>query len=416
MSLFKKKKNELLEVEVSEKHVGLRIAALIILVVIGIGCLAYALISVLTVEKGWTTIEVDSGNMAINEELIFNYDIGRGEESPTNEWKKITSAYSEAANKAYRIFDLYQSYDDTVNMYTVNRSVGKELTVSSALYRAFELAQGYGNRYIYLAPIYSLYSDLCFSESDPEAAENDPYKNEDSAEYVGMIAGFAADPSAVDVKLLGNNKLMLAVSDEYKKVIEEWGIENVVDFSYLTNAFIVDYIADALMAKGYTKGNITSYDGYIRNMDSSGEIYAINIFDRVGTEVYTAATVKYSGATSIVSMRNYPLNSKESFYYYSYSSGEMAHRYTDIKTGKYVSSTDEMISYSHTKSCAEVAIQMSDVFIASEYDRAAVQSMCTDGVFSVWTEESTVFYNDKKLLVDDLFKSDERSYVGSLVE
>ena len=417
MGLFKKKKkNELLEVEVSDKNIGMRIAGAIILFLIGIGFLAYFLISLITVDEGWTTIEVSSGNGGINDEIIFNYNLGQGEESATKEWKKLTDIYTEAANHADQLFDVNSAYDGVTNLYKINRSVGKEITVNKVLYKAFELTEKYSDRSIYLGPIYAQYNNIFFSESDAEAAVSDPYLNKEAEAYAQNVAMYASDSNHVKLELLGNNRIKLVVSDEYKQFIAENGIENVVDFAYLRNAFVVDHIADTLAASGYTRGNISSSDGYVRNLDASKDEYAINIFDRVGKNVFTCATMCYGGPAAIVTMRDFPMNTKDSYDYYTYADDRIAHRFVSAESGKYTNSISSIVSYSHSKSCAEIALQLSKVFIDESLDESKIEAMFDSEIYTVWTVNAKVRYNDAKVKVDGLFAGEERQYTSEIVK
>lgn len=69
----------------------------------------------------------------------------------------------------------------------------------------------------------------------------------------------------------------------------------------MANAFIVDYIADTMRANGFVRGSVSSYDGFVRNLDDlSGSEYAFNIFNRVGNTVHQAGVMRYDHAMSIV--------------------------------------------------------------------------------------------------------------------
>ena len=97
----------------------------------------------------------------------------------------------------------------------------------------------------------------------------------------------------IDLKLLDNNKIILFVSEDYLSYADETGFSNFIDFSFMKNAVIIDYVADLMQKNGYTAGSITSYDGFTRNLDNSNTSYTYTIFDRVGQTVYTAASMQY---------------------------------------------------------------------------------------------------------------------------
>ncbi|MCD8014832.1 MAG: hypothetical protein LUG99_16995 [Lachnospiraceae bacterium] len=59
---------------------------------------------------------------------------------------------------------------------------------------------------------------------------------------------------------------MLFVSDDHLAYAEETGFLSYIDFFWMKNAFIIDYLTDTLIEKGYTQGASSSYDGFDRNL------------------------------------------------------------------------------------------------------------------------------------------------------
>ena len=107
------------------------------------------------------------------------------------------------------------------------------------------------------------------------------------------ISAFAQDKHAVQIELLGENRIKLFVSEEYLAYASEEGISDFIDFYWMANAFIVDYIADTMRANGFVRGSVSSYDGFVRNLDDlSGSEYAFNIFNRVGNTVHQAGVMR----------------------------------------------------------------------------------------------------------------------------
>lgn len=60
--------------------------------------------------------------------------------------------------------------------------------------------------------------------------------------------------------------MRLEVSEEYQNWMAENGYETYLDFYWMKNAFIVDYLADLMIENGYIRGAISSYDGFNRNL------------------------------------------------------------------------------------------------------------------------------------------------------
>ena len=417
MALFKKKKNDIQEIELSEKHIGLRFALVIIFLLIGLACIAFFLISLLSEDDGWQTISPSNTSIStLESEFTLNYNLGSGEISATNEKKALETDYSSALERAYKIFDIYVTYDDVVNLKYINSHLNETVSVGNLLYEAFEAVEQSGSRMIYLGPVYAEYRNVYGSSDDTNAAICDPTKNENSAEYVGQVLGFANDPEAVSIELLENNKIRLNVSDEYLAFIDEYQIDCCIDFSWIANAFIVDHVADLLISKGYTHGNISSYDGYIRYLDKNDNTYTLDIYDLEGTTVYPAALAECKNISAMVFWRKYPLNEIDSTCYYSYSDGSFANRYIDTADGAYKAAIANILSYSASKRCADIALALADVVIAEELDEAEIMQMKNDEICSVWTYNCVVNYNDAKLNINNLYDLNGITYTKKYVE
>ncbi len=408
MGLIKKKTSGPENIEISEQHIKVRTIAFILLLVLGLGSLTYFLCKLFIKEPGWITIEIDDPE--IKNEFILNYNIGQGDRSAADEYKSISSMYSREAMKAYRLFDIYQEYSDVINLYHINNSPNEMLEVDPILYRAFELMQKHGGRILYLAPIHSTYRDLFASQNEVEARLSDPYYNDEIREYFEQVLSYTNNADMIDLKLLGDNKITLYISDEYISFAEANGIEEYLDLSIYTNAFIVDHVADVMNSYGYTMGAITSFDGYTRNLDISGTKYSFNIFDRIDKDLYTAAAMIYEKATSFVFMRNYPMSSQDGMNYFGYSNGNYACKYLDPETGCYKSSVENMVAYSDELGCAEIALKMSKVFIADSLDVDAVNNLLGSSIYFIWADNNKVYYNDDKVVLTDLYKDDGISY------
>lgn len=417
MGLFKKKKNDIQEIELSEKHVGLRFALVAVLLLIGLACIAFFLISLLSEEDGWQVVTPSGVEISTLEaEYTLNYNLGSGEASATNEKKALQSDYSGALERAYKIFDIYATYDDVVNLKYINSHFNETLSVSNLLYDAFEAVEQNGSRMIYLGPIHAEYRNVFGSSDDVNAAICDPTKNENAAEYVEQVLGFANDPDAVSVELLGNNKLRLNVSQGYLAFIEEYQIDCCIDFSWIANAFVVDHVADLLISKGYTHGNISSYDGYIRYLDRKDNSYTVDVFDLNGSIVYPAALADCKNVSAMVFWRNYPLNELDAGCYYPYSDGSIANRYIDVEDGAYKAAIANILCYSESKTCAEIALSLADVVIAETLDEARIMQMKEDNIFSVWTYNCVVNYNEKELNISKLYDLNGVTYTKKCVE
>ncbi len=399
-------------IELFEKYPKARLVLTIVLILTAVCALGYSLAAYLTVDAGWTTIEADSRVAGCADELIFQYDLGAGEASATAESKAVTALYTELTRKAFQLFHTNQSFDGVQNVRDINRHPNEEIVVDKVLYEAFSTVKQYGNRAVYLAPVYAQYENLFGCNDDVETVSFDPYQNEEIAAYFSEIVSFARDPGAIDVKLLEDNKVMLYVSDAYLEYAADTGFSDFIDFSWMKNAFVVDYIADEMRANGFVRGSVSSYDGFVRNLDDvSGSEYAFNLFNRNGLVVHQAGIMRYDHAISLVYLRSYPANSSLDWqHYYEFRDGTIRTIYVDLTDGFSRSALDNLVAYSRDRGCADILMQVMPVYINDQFDAEKLSVLTQEEIYAIYCDGDTILYNDPSLAITDLYESDGMKY------
>lgn len=383
------------KIELSDKNVKLRIIAAALFLLLGAALIAYSVNNFLSPELGWTAIETYAANSVdCSEEFVFLYNL-----KSAGEDKAIRTLYSEAALKAYRLFNESESFDGIINVHDINQNPNKELSVDEVLYDAFSLIDELDSRYIYLAPVYARYDDIFYCADDSGLVDFDPrLNNEVKSEYAEV---WECAREGCRVELLGDNKIKLNVSDSYLEYAGKEGISDFVGFFWLKNAFIADYIADIMIENGFTDGSITSYDGFTRNLGVK-EDYSLNIFDRRGDKVYAAAVMHYTGALSAVSYRDFPLNSLDSRRFYTLNNGEIRHSYLDFD-GLCKNTLDSLLCMSVDKSCAEISLSTAPFYISDELDGEGLSGLSEKGIFSVYCENGCIRCNSPSVAFTDLY-------------
>lgn len=406
-----KKADTVENIQLSKKNLKLRMILFVLLLALGFTAFGYALFSALSTESGWREIEANAtAEINCSSEFVFLYNVGASGISATTENKAITSLYTDAAVHAYQMFTNDQGYDDVNNVYYINQHPNEEIAVDAALYEAFELIQEYENRLIFLAAVYMQYDDMFYLGDELETVDCDPYVNEEVAKQYAEISAFARDKESVDIQLLGDNKVKLFVSDEYLKYAEENYITSFIDFFWMKNAFIVDYLAEVMIDKGYTLGSISSYDGFSRNLDESDTSYSFNIYDRLDNTIYPATVMQYSGAYSIVYMRDYVMNEMDAWHYRQMQNGEVRTSYLDIEDGKCKSAIDSLVSYSEEMGCAEVLLNIAPFYITETFEENEIQNLKEAGIYSVYCIDTVIHYNDSNVKMTDVFENEDVKY------
>lgn len=392
-----KKPNEIGTVELSDRHHILRIIAAVVLVVIGALAIAKGLITLFNKDTGWQTVEVSTGeaNCAKDFQLRYYFDSGDGAVR-----RQVTAIYTETCVKAYQLFQVDVGSEDYENVYDINHNVNTLITVDPLLYQAFKQLEG--TRYLYLGPLYAYYNNMIFNTTQDYLPQIDPAVNEEARAYVDQLAQWAADVDAIQLELLENNQIRLTVSPEYLRFAQENEIENFIDFRYMTNAFIIDEIARQLQQQGYTRCVISSVDGYTRNLDT-GVTYEYNIFHCIDNVVCPVGVMQYQGPVSMVFLKDYSLSSGDM--YYGVSGDHRVHTYVDGADGMYRTGISELVGYSYEDSCVEVLLTMIPSYIGQDFS-------VPQGIYSVWCQEQSIFYNDETITLKNLRNDDTATYTA----
>ncbi len=386
------------EVSLDDRYLTLRIGCLVLMICVAVTMFAVGISSLLSKEPGWQEISVSSAADApIASEFSLTYNLGAAGASATVEAKALTSLYTTAMNSAYEIFSTSEEYEDVQNLYYLNSHPGEVITVDAALYAALEAFSG--SRLQFYGGVYRLYQNIFLAADDLEASYYDPALDESTAEYLQELVAFASDEEAVSLALLGGNTVCLCVSEEYAAFAAEYGLTNFVDFSYLTNAVIADYVADELIAGGYTLGILSSMDGFHRSLGDSGESYSLSVYALSDSEAYPAATLTYSGAAAVVSLRVFALDDDVQLQHYTYADGTLRYPYFSLETGEQLAALDALTVYSNSLGCTEVALQALAAYIAPELDPLALA-----GLGYVYCDGSTIHYNDSAVTITDNYE------------
>jgi len=404
------------KIELSDKNIGWRLSFFILFVVIAATAFASCVNSFFSKDPGWYQIETNSSDEAhCGNEFIFMYNLGLSQDA-TKENRALTILYTEACEMAHKLFHNKETFEGVNNVCYINQHPNEVIEVDSGLYKAFSVIDAYENRNLYMAPVYSQYDEIFLCQDDSQLVNFDPRMSEEVAAEYAEIATYANNPEMVDVKLLGDNKIQLYVSEEYLAYAEENYITEFIDFFWMKNAFVTDYLAETMIEKGYTHGTLTSYDGFSRTMDTSENSYSFNIYDRVDETLYPAGVMQYQGANSLVYFRDHMLSDMDWQHYYALSNGEVRNSYVDVTDGVSKAATDSYYVYAKDMSCAEVLLKAIPVYVTEEWSEDAVAELAAAGIYSVYAEDGVVKYNDTSLVVTELLDEEEMKYTAELVK
>ena len=388
------------KLELDQSNVKLRWILASVFFVIAIVAFSVGIHEALKTEPGWQSVRAVSDQPNCGSEFVLMYDYSDLGATASQVNKALETKYSQLCTDAFAIFSPDISRPDLLNVSHVNASPNQEISVNPALYAAFDLLNRYGNRNIFLAPVYVEYNRVFRSESDPEAEDCDPAKNPEVRAYLDEMMAFISDEEMIHIELLGENRVRLHVADEYLKYAEENGIEEFIDFGWMTNAFIIDYLADRLIAEGYTNGYLVSYDGFTRNLVERNQAFHMNLFDLQGLDVYMPAVMEYTDRTALVFLRNYPLDDLDQWSTYVYADGSIVTSKINPDDGGCRSALNSMVSYSKDFGCAEILMNITPLYLADKFQVNETNLLTQKDIFSIWFERGIIYYNDPALKLE----------------
>lgn len=393
------------KIQLSGENLTRRLIAAAVALVIGGIALTYAVSQMLAPEVGWQTIEASlAEGPNCGSELVFHYELGAAEGSPSAENSAVTTLYTDACRKLYQLFHTEESFTGVTNLWYVSQHPNETVTVDDILYRAFESVQRCGDRTVYLGPVYAHYGGLFYCTDDSQLVEYDPFLNNEIRAEFAVAAAFARDPQAIELRLLGGNRVCLSVSEEYLAYAQQEGIERFLDFGWLKNAFIVDAIAEIMVENGYTYGSISSGNGFSRNLDDREVPYSQNLFDRVDGVIYPVGEMTYRGPMSIVYLRDYPMNDMDRYWSYQLEDGSVRSSYLDPADGLCRSAAHDLVCYSQTLSCAEIALQAAPIYVSDTLDVQALEALAGVGIQSIRCEGRNVLGTEPDLEIANLYE------------
>ena len=378
-----------IKIDLAEGNMRNRLIVLVIVLAIAFTAFGVALKEAFTSEPGWKTIECYTEEMAYSADISLQYYLGGEGINATAQERALNAAYGEAMAEAYRIFNSEVLTEGNHNIAYLNAHPNETVTVDPALYRAMALLEDSGLRYAYLAPVYVAYKAVFLSQSDTEAVRYDPMKDPATSDYVRELARVFGDPEMVSLELLGENQVCLKVSEECLAFAEEHAIDAILDLSWMTNAFVVDFVAQRLTEAGHTNGYLVSYDGFTRNLGGVEESFALNLFARSGQDTRLAGAMTYSGAVSLAVFRDYPMNDADSWHYRRYEDGTVTSIYADPADGMSKAAVTDLVVYSQELSCAQLMVRGARAFIADRFD---ADSLSGQDMGAIWSREDTVFH------------------------
>ena len=303
-----------MKIEVSEKHIGLRIAVTAVALVIAVVAFTIGVVNIGKKTPGYQNIEakVDAEAILYNDAVLYRYWFG----GTSNEIKRSINAlvleYTPILSAAYKQTDHQNTYSGQVSIGTINQHPGEVVTVSPELYAILKDAyaktlEGCGYN-MFAGALYDEWKSIQILE-DPK--EFDPANNENTAERLHAIAAVVNDLSNFNLEFLddSNCSLMFSTASGYDDFCREYEITAyALDLNNLRDAYMLSMMGEALVNAGYSLGHLTTPAGMALNTSPRGTLsFDLHTWEYGKDSVY--ASVELDGVFSAATFTAYSMGS-----------------------------------------------------------------------------------------------------------
>lgn len=393
------------KIELNEKNVKLRAAIFFISLIVLIVSAIFIVVGLTKKESGWNQVTASpSIDINCDDDFYLSYRLGTNNSNVNAELKQLSVLYTEYLENSYVLLNEYKEYDNYTNLCTINNKINEEIEIDSFLYQSLTKILENNNRLLYSGILLDYYNLIIFADSYDTAYNLNPFYKEEKKDFVKQISNFINDDNSIKLELLGNNKVKLNVSYEYKTFCEENEFNTYLSFSYLKNAFIIDYVADKLIENNFIYGNLSTYDGYFRNLNTNGNLlYSLDILDYNGNSPAVLASFISNKALSAVQFRDFKYYVADLSRSYEFKGGKTINYYIDLSTGLPLASKTALTAYDYSSNCVDVALGLSKLFINSSFEN-------DNSLKLIYVDGYNIYYNENGIEFSDILSYGDISY------
>ncbi|MDO4377938.1 MAG: hypothetical protein Q4C64_02145 [Erysipelotrichia bacterium] len=379
------------KIEYTSKNLQLRKVLFIVFILVALFSFGIAAKNLFSWQPEYRIVE---NNVVDGNEVILKYCA-----DSKAEYEAVKNIYNESYQKIYNLLDESSIYEGTNNIAYINAHPNQKIKVDGLLYEQLNLLAEYDNNSIALAPIYELYKGMFSCDADYQLVDYDPLLNAEIAEYVQKLLSFINDKNHLSIELFEDNYVELHVSDQYRQFAQENDINSYIDFYWLKNSFIIDYIAQQLLASGYDQGVLSCYNGYFRFLSNDALTY--HYYDLVSDDsIELIADLNYAQPVAGVQYRSYRLLDFDFLINYTLENGEKRTCYIDNKDGLSKAPLSSLNIYSYQDNCTNLLLKSMKYYIT---DNFKWEELDKQDFYYYYLEGLQLNYNDKNLDIEVVY-------------
>lgn len=278
-----------MKIEVSSKHIKLRIAIVAVAFVVAVTAFTVGVVSIGKKSPGYHLIEarIDSETVLANQAVSFKYWFDGKSNQIKHGIRAVTEEYSSVFLACYRQLDNQNTYTGQVGIATINKNAGTDVFVSAELYDLLKDAyrrtcekKGFN---MFAGALYAEWQKILILD---EPDEFDPAVNGQIAGRISDIARTVSDLDNFSLEFLDDEKhrVRFSVSPAYEQFCKEYEIDAyALDLNILKDAYLLQMVAAALSRDGFNDGYLYTAEGLVVNMRADSTL---------GYDMYTLADGK----------------------------------------------------------------------------------------------------------------------------
>ncbi|MBR2281207.1 MAG: hypothetical protein IJ863_01140 [Spirochaetales bacterium] len=366
-----------MKLKVSDKHILLRAILTAIFFVIAVVAFTVGVTSIGRKVSGYQLIEgkTDAEALTYNNAVHYKYWL----EGSSNQIKRgirgLVAEYTPVLSAAYKQLDHQNTYTGHVSIGTINRNLGKEVSVSPELYAILQDAyartldrKGFN---MFAGALYDAWRSILILE-DPE--DFDPLENGDQARRISAIAEAVNDLDNFSLEFLPDNTVRFSLSEEYQTFCTQYEIDSfALDLNVLKDAYMLQWIGSSMVEKGYRYGYLFTEEGLALNTSDRGTLgYDLYVLENGEERPY--ASMDLDGVFSATTLTAWGMGSD---YGYSIDADGALHfrsEHFNVQTGEFSEVSLSLTVISSDMDLVDTvctAVWLDNLGSESELDKAA---------------------------------------------
>ncbi len=242
------------KIELNRKHIGLRIAAFVIVLGVAATFISIGIVSLVSKKSGVHLISSEYDN---NYECGF-YLEGKSKEIAQSE-ERIKSNYTAIMKKNFSLLSNENKDESYFGISYLNKHLNEDIKIDKYAYdillEAYNYSKTYGNYSIFASPIYEIWNELFnFKKTGLDYINNDPVNNNKKQELLSEISSSIFDTNKINIEFKEDNVIRVNVSEEYLSLLKDNDLDkSTISLNILYDSYASDKLYDSFKEEKYSK-------------------------------------------------------------------------------------------------------------------------------------------------------------------